>query len=100
MTEENEELKNSIERFYNLLNNYPDDSDTTHEFVVFLKSFLRIQSEQPLPTIEIMTLIKQYKPVVFSELRRMSSKNLMLEILTELSTDLETANENLENLIK
>lgn len=94
---ENTELKNSIQKFYNLLNNYPDDHDTTHEFVVFLKSFLRIQSKY-LPTIEVMTLIKKHKPVIFSELRRMARNNLMLEILTDLSTDVNTANKTLKEI--
>lgn len=47
-----------------------------------------------------MTLIKHYKPIVFTKLRRMLSKNLMLEILIELSMDIETAEVNLNKMMK
>ncbi|WP_100331310.1 hypothetical protein [Bacillus xiapuensis] len=100
MTERNEELKKSIQRFYGLLKKYPDNANSAYDFNAFLRSFLKIQSKTPLPTIEIMTLIKETKPNVFQALRKMARKNLMLNILTELSTDRESAEKNLEKLLK
>lgn len=99
MTKESVELKKSIKLFYNLLEKYSDEPDSAYEFLVFLRNLLKIQSETPLPTIEIMTLIKQYKPLVFYELRKMSNTNLMLEILTELSMDVGAAEKKLKDLI-
>lgn len=95
----NKELKSSINELYNMLEETPDKPNFTYDFVTYLKSFLRISSEQPLPTIEIMTLIKYHKPAIFSKLRRLSSRNLMLEILTELSMDIQTAEENLKKIM-
>ncbi|KMY54432.1 hypothetical protein AC623_11350 [Bacillus sp. FJAT-27231] len=99
MTEENSELKNSIQRFYDLLKKYPDSPDAAYDFVVYLRSFLKIQSKKPLPTIEIMTLLKKYKPNVFYALRKMAEKNIMLNILTELPMESEAAEKKLKRLL-
>lgn len=94
------ELKSNIEKLYSMLEKIPDKPNYSYDFVTYLKSFLRIRPNETLPTIEVITLIKHYKPVVFTKLRRMSSNNLMLEILTELSMDIETAEKNLKEIIK
>lgn len=93
------ELQNSINKLFDILKQYPDSPKKTYDFIAFLKSFLRIKSTKPLPTIEVMTLIRHRKPIVFSNLRRMAPNNQMLEILTELSMDIESAEERLNNLL-
>lgn len=100
MTEDRNELKSCIQQFFKMLKQYPDDHSSTYEFVSFIKDLLRIQTKETIPTIEVMTLIKHEKPVVFSNLKKMSAYNTMLEILTELSIDIETARENLRSIIK
>lgn|SRR5690625_331672 len=100
LNKDNQELKQSVKRFYNMLGEFPDEPNIAHEFIAFLRPFLRIKSKQPLPTIEVMTLIRHHKPVVFDELRKMTKKNMMLQILTDLSTDVEMANKKLKSLIK
>lgn len=97
---DSEELKANIEFFYELLHNKPDDMNSVHDFVVYLRSLLRLETNEPLPKMEIMTLIKHYKPVVFWGLRKLSSQNVMLDILTHLSMDLETAEKNLKKLVQ
>lgn len=96
----NEELKESIKKLYDLIKNLPDNSDAAFEFVQFLKTFLRIRSQEPLPTIEVMTLIKEEKPTVFSVLRKLAHSNSTLNFLVELSTDPDSANEKLESILK
>jgi len=98
LTETNDELKNGIHQFYEILNKYPDEIKYTHDYVFFLKSFLKIQC-QSLPLTELMTLIKHKKPNIFSGIRRLSDKNIMLNILSELSTDIESAQNSLEKII-
>ena len=99
MTEENQELKKSIQRFYDLLKKHPDNPEVAYDFVVYLRSFLKVQSKIPLPTIEIMTLLKKYRPNVFYALRKMAKNNLMLNILTELPMESKAAEEKLEKLL-
>lgn len=96
---DNQELKQSVKQLYSMLGELSDESDTAYDFIAYLKSFLRIKSDQ-LPTIEVMTLIRHHKPIVFAELRKMNKKNMMLQILTDLSTDVEIADKNLKSLIK
>ncbi|KMY54501.1 hypothetical protein AC623_11735 [Bacillus sp. FJAT-27231] len=67
-----EELKENIQKFYTLMEAYPDTPDSAFDFVVFLRSFLRIKSPLPLPTTEVMTVLKIHKPAVFFSLRGMA----------------------------
>lgn len=99
LSEENIKIKMSIRQLLYMLDECPDEPKRSEEFVVYLRSFLKIKSRS-LPTIEVMTLIKHHKPIIFSKLRKMAPYNLMLEILTELSTDIRTATENLEKYLK
>jgi len=99
LTGEDKDLKKSIQQFYGLLKKYPDAAESAYDFVAYLRSFLKIKSKAPLPTIEIMTLIKHNKPNVFYALRQMSKKNIMLDILVGLSTDIKSAEERLEGLL-
>ncbi|MBM7647487.1 hypothetical protein JOC78_000408 [Bacillus ectoiniformans] len=95
--EECQELKKSIQQFQQLLKKYPDQAESAYDFVIYLRSFLKIQSKAPLPTTEIMTILKKHKPNIFYALRKMSEKNLMLNILTQLSMEEEAAEERLRS---
>ncbi|MED1201934.1 hypothetical protein [Heyndrickxia acidicola] len=99
MGENNQELKNSIRKFNCLLEGQPDNSNSVVEFISFLRYFLRIKAKDPIPTIEVMTLIKEYKPIVFNILKQMSKKNDRLRFLTELSMGLTLAEERLNKII-
>lgn len=96
---QDEELKMNIKKFYNLMESYPDTPDSAFDFVVFLRSFLRTKSQLPLPTTEIMTVLKVNKPAVFFSLRGMGKQNDMLGFLTALSTDFEAAEQKLKHLL-
>ncbi|KIL74996.1 hypothetical protein A4244_08285 [Bacillus badius] len=97
--EGNKELRRSIRRFYDLLKKCPDNRDAAHDFLVYLRSLLKIQSRTPLPAQEVMALLKKHKPNVFYTLQDMAEKNLMLGILTDLPEDIETPEERLEELL-
>lgn len=94
-----EELRKCIEELYELLKKCPDDVSSVHEFIVFLRTFLRIETDEPLPKMEVMTLIKHYKPAVFWGIKKMAKNNVMFNLLTHLTTDLETAEANLEKIL-
>lgn len=63
--EVNQELKNKINEFYKLLKKAPDQSSSAIDFIYFLRSFLRIKSQTTLPTIEMMTVLKETKPIFY-----------------------------------
>jgi hypothetical protein len=96
MGKDNDEIKRSLMKFYDLLEECPDDANSALVFLDFLKSFLRVSALDPLPSIEVMTLIKEYKPAVFYTLKRLGTHYRMVGILTELSMDLRVAEKKLE----
>jgi hypothetical protein len=98
MPNESDELKMNVEKFFVLLKNYPDDSESTLVFLRFLRTFLRIKSQEDLPTIEVMTLIKVHKPNIFYIMRKLSKRDNVLNFLTGLSMDLEAAEQRLQLL--
>lgn len=95
MSVENIEIKKSIRDFLIMLENYPDDPKYADRYTLFLKILLKIQSPS-LPIIEVMTLIKYYSPKIFLELKKLSSRNMMLEILMKQSMAIDLAKKNLE----
>jgi hypothetical protein len=99
MVEGNKELKIKIKQFYNLLESVPDIPSSSLEFISFLRTFLRVQSESSLPTIEVMTVLKKSKPIVFTTLRNSSNKYEMLQFLIELSMEENEADDNLKYLL-
>ncbi|MGG3451889.1 hypothetical protein [Domibacillus aminovorans] len=99
MRGETNELKMNVEKFFLLLQNYPDDFDSTSVFVRFLRSFLRINvQERVLPTIEVITLIKEQKPNIFRSIRKLSEEDNMLAFLTGLSMDSQEAESRLQSI--
>jgi hypothetical protein len=100
LQDENEELKIVIRKFYSLLKKYPDDSESAYDFVIFLRSFIRLKSQAPLPSIELMTILKKNKPIVFFTLRQMAKKNDTLRFLIGLSMEYEVAEQKLQKLME
>lgn len=98
MRNERDDLKKSVEKFCELLQKYPDEPNSTLTFVSFLRSFLRIRSRETLPTVEVMTLIREFKPNVFHMMKNLSKQDNMLAILTELSMELREAEERIQSL--
>jgi hypothetical protein len=99
MVEGNKELKIKILEFFNLLESVPDEPSSSTNFISFLRGFLRVRSESPLPTIEVMTVLKNSKPIVYTTLRNASNKYEMLQFLMELSMEENEANNNLKSFL-
>lgn len=95
----NRELNIKIAEFYNLIESIPDTPNSSLEVISFLRGFLRIQSTSTLPTIEVMTLLKKYKPNIFTILRKNTNKYEMLQFLIELSMDQIEADNNLKSFL-
>ncbi|WP_025027328.1 hypothetical protein [Caldalkalibacillus mannanilyticus] len=96
------ELIKAIKDFESLLEKHPDDSKSVHAFNHFLRYFLRIKTKANcnLPSIEIMTILKHRKPVVYMLMRRQAQKSGALGMLTYLEMDLEEANRRIDEIKK
>ena len=100
MIDEKKEIKSKVQQFYIMLNNYTDHPDSTAIFLGFIRNFLRIKTKMPLPTIELMTLLKKHKPSVFMTLRKMAKTNILLSFLTDLSMEIEEAEQRLKEIME
>ncbi|MGF9821511.1 hypothetical protein [Brevibacillus agri] len=76
-----------------------DDAASVQTFLRYLQSLLRIKQVIP-PVVEIMTLIKTDKPILYHSARRsiMSSSNL--HMLFQIEMDVELAQERLSQYDK
>ncbi|WP_017754284.1 hypothetical protein [Calidifontibacillus oryziterrae] len=99
---ENLELKNAIKKFKTLLKTYEDIPDNAYYFADYIRYFLKIRptSDLNLPTIEIMTIIENEKPIIFHELKKQASYNPVLDFVTHITINKETAIKNLKELEK
>lgn len=97
----NDELTQAIKKFQEMIDTYPDDKHSVHEFKMFLRYFLRIETkDNPLPALEIMSMLKSTKPKVFYYLRQQGKTDVMLEVLTNAPISLEIAKSKLQQYIK
>lgn len=100
MEGQEQKIAKAIEEFYTFLDKYPDEPKSLSIFMRFLKEFLKIPTKnQTLPTIEIMTVLKQRKPIIFSIMRRQTN-NVLYNILTQVEMELEVAEQKLNELLK
>jgi hypothetical protein len=100
MAEGIKELQLKVSEFYKLLETIPDKPSSSSVFISFLRAFLRVRSEISLPTIEVMTVLKKSKPIVFMTMRKAAAKYDMLQFLIELSTEDQEADHKLKTIIK
>lgn len=85
-----------LEEYEDLLAKYPDEPKSLPVFNQFFKLFLRTNTKgKPLPSIEVMAILKSQKPLVFSLMRKQSKNNLVMDMLTHVDLDYEEAKERL-----
>jgi hypothetical protein len=95
--EELQSIKRHICRLNALIELRSDDPKDAGEFIQLVRSFLRIQPKEAyLPMMEVMTVIKYQKPVIFQLLKHRGQKDHHLEFLTNITMDIRTAEKNLE----
>jgi hypothetical protein len=84
-----------------MLSKYEDSRDSFPEFRSFLRLLLRNKnSNYTVPVIEVVSLIKEYKPTVFWYLRREGSNELNLAIITSTTLPAEQAETRIDSLIQ
>lgn len=91
-----ETKKMIIRDFCNLLDTIPnqDDQVTIQKFLRYLQSLIRIKQVVP-PVVEIMTVVKQNKPILYHAARRAIMTSSNLHMLFQLDMDFEIAQERL-----
>lgn len=90
-----------IREFIDLIQTIPDDEEqaTVQKFLRYLQSLLRIKQVVP-PVVEIMTVIKHTKPVLFHAARRTVLKSSNLFMLFQLDMSFPLAQERLADYLK
>ena len=92
-------LLDSLELFEKLLDELPDTAESVPEFLKFLRYFFRNKHPKfPLPSIEIISIIRQVKPTVFYFLRKQSTRDPILQMVIDLHIDVKHAQERIQEL--
>ncbi|WP_078557169.1 hypothetical protein [Bacillus alkalicellulosilyticus] len=94
-------IKSALIKFDKLLKETPDNKESVLAFKNFLLGFLRIKPKgASLPTVEVMTILKQEKPIVFSHLRKLSAYSFLFDVLTHIDMNPQKARDTLNSFKK
>lgn len=92
-------LSDALYEFDVLLKKNPDVPQSLPVFTQFLRYFLRTKTGgEPLPSVEVMTILKNEKPNIFSLIRKQSKHNMVMNMLTNVEMDVEEATSRLGQL--
>ncbi len=88
-----------IDEFYYLIEKYPDHPKFLTIYTQYIRRFLQSKTEgETLPTVEIITVLKHEKPLIFSIMRRLRDNNTM-NILTSIEMNIEDARTRLNSFV-
>ncbi|USG67709.1 hypothetical protein NDK47_10695 [Brevibacillus ruminantium] len=90
-----------IREFYDLIGELPDHDHpaTVQKLVRYLQGLLRIKKVVP-PVVEIMTLIKQSKPTLYTASRRTISTTSNLYMVFQIDMNPALAEERMRDFMK
>lgn len=90
-----------VRDFYDLIETIPntDHPETIQKLFRYLQGLLRIKQVVP-PVVEIMTVVKETKPVLYHAARRLVPKTSNLHMLFQVDMDLALAQQRLKNLLQ
>ncbi|WP_227936038.1 hypothetical protein [Alkalihalobacillus deserti] len=93
------ELKAVLNQFDTLILETPDHRQNVPVFKRFITRLLKTQTYiVTLPIEEVMTIMKQKKPLVFAALRRDYSSIITIEIVTHINMEYQQAYRRLSDL--
>lgn len=86
-----------VREFFDMIDTIPntDDQETIQKFLRYLQGVLRIKQVVP-PSIEIMTVVKQSKPILYHAARRSVLQSSNLYMLFQVEMDVALAKERLQ----
>ncbi|WP_026675025.1 hypothetical protein [Alkalihalobacterium bogoriense] len=100
MRKKETELVQVLKKLEKMLKETPDKKEAVLLYKTFLKNFLRTKTSSiPLPSVEVMTVIKHKKPTVFSLLRKEASYSDVLYYLTNIEAKYQDAERKLAHII-
>lgn len=88
----------SIKKFNNMIHNIPDDNKSIYEFYDFFKSLSFVHSKN-IPFVELGTILKHKKPVIFYGLKALPEMNYTIKVVTSVHMDLHQALNNINEMI-
>lgn len=98
---EREKLLGLIKQFYDLLDRTDDSKESFRDFLDFIKILLRTKFRHyVIPSIEIVSLIKKRKPIVFRYFQLLAEKDVNISILVGSVISEERAEERINRLIE
>ncbi|WP_156291895.1 hypothetical protein [Oceanobacillus salinisoli] len=89
---------NSMTKFEKMLREYPDERKHTYDFYYFFKSLSMVKSNS-IPFIELGTILKHKKPIIYTNLRKFAKQNHIIEVITSSTMDLEDAMKKLTEIM-
>jgi hypothetical protein len=91
------DVPSALKEFNYLLKKYPDHPKFLLVFTNFIRQFLRCKvGDGYLPTVEVMTVLKHEKPIIFTLLRQQQSNTFAM--LTYIEIEHEKALERLKKM--
>lgn len=92
-------LSDALYEFDVLLKKHPDVPNSLPVFTNFIRYFLRTKTgDNSLPSVEVMTILKNEKPNIFSLIRKQSKHNMVMNMLTNVEMDVGEAESRLGQL--
>lgn len=93
------ELKPTISEFEKILKRYPDKKEYAFEFFSFFKHLQRLSTTSSvIPILELATILKYKKPIIFYELRNYASRSHMINIITNIEMDFNKAQQTIDTI--
>ncbi|MFC0559112.1 hypothetical protein [Halalkalibacter alkalisediminis] len=93
------ELRDALQQFDSLIIEYPDDRHAIPEFTSFITKLVKTKTNTvTLPIEDVMAIMKEKKPLVFSILRSEYSNNIMINVVTHIDKEYGEAYRKLNDL--
>ncbi|MFB5664369.1 hypothetical protein [Alteribacillus sp. HJP-4] len=96
----NRDVVKAIDKFYTMLDFYTDNTYAVPKFKNFFRFFLRLEGDsRPLPSLELMAVLKEKKPTVFYYLKKDGANDKVIGILTDSPMSYEIAEKRINHYI-
>ncbi|MBU9722726.1 MULTISPECIES: hypothetical protein [Bacillaceae] len=101
MTQHDQSLLTTINKFMSMLNTLEDSKKSYGEFRNLLRLLIRLQNNKhTIPVVEVVSLIKAKKPNIFYLLRREAEIDTNLSIIISTTIAEEQAEQRVNSLIE
>lgn len=82
-----------------MLEEFHDNIKYTNEFYYFFRQ-LPLQNMKYVPYVELGTILKHEKPVIFTDLKKYAKHNKIIEIVSSVHIDINNAIEKIAEIKK